>query len=234
MVKLLHVTLFVLLLVPTAFSQSLSKKQLDKWLNDPDAPIPAIKQRRKINEGKLTFLDPDKHKRVMHSENKIHITASSLKTGWVELHQCYHQLDAFPRVQVVYKYRNIRHLKIVSFTKMNSAKIEGKSVQLINVKQGASLCVTAQIQSLQQISDGYQLKNGPFRRKFLDGYFPLRVSVTVNFSKKVLQLAKVTPRPVAGKKQPGLQLFKSPNKVRLDAIFEGVLNTRMNFRLVSH
>lgn len=233
MIKLFASIFFSLLVTSFAYSQDLSKKQLDRWLNNPDAPIPAAKKHRKINEGKLAFLDPGIHQRVMHSENRIFIDSSSLKTGWVELQQCYHQLDEFPRVQVVYKYRNIRDLTIVKFDKMDSARVEGQSVQLLNVKKGASLCVSAKIQSLSKVAGGYQLTNGPFRRKFLDGYFPLRVSIIVDFSRTKLRLIEVSPQPVNKANQPGLQVSKTPNVVRLNAIFEGVLNTRMNFKLVS-
>ncbi len=218
----------------SAYSQNLTTKQLENWLNNPDAPIPTAKKQRKINEGKLTFLDPKKYKSVMHSENNISISDSSLKTGWVDLRQCYFQLDAFPRVQVVYKYRNIRHLKIISFNKINTARLEGTSVQMVNVKKGASLCVTAQIQSLKKTDNGYQLINGPFRRKFLDGYFPLRVSLTVKFLKAKLRFMKVvSPSGIKKNNLLGIQITTLPNKVRLDALFEGVLNTRLTFKAVT-
>ncbi|VAW71190.1 hypothetical protein MNBD_GAMMA12-3622 [hydrothermal vent metagenome] len=216
------------------YSQELSKSQLDQWLNNPDAPIPLVKKNRKINEGKLTFLDPSKHKNVMHSDNNIRIDAQSLKTGWVELRQCYRNLDAFPRVQIVYKYRNIRHLKIKSVKKIKSAKIEGRSVQLVDVQKGALLCISAQIQSLQKTVTGYQLQNGPFRRKFLDGYFPLHVTVNVRFPNLQITLESIKPKSVQGTKFLGIQVSKSINRVTLNALFEGVLNTQLNFTLVAN
>ncbi len=224
-----------LLSATVTYSQGLSTFQLDQWLNDPDAPIPVVKKHRKINEGKLTFLDPAKHSNVMHSDNNIRINQYSLKTGWVDLQQCYRNLDAFPRVQIIYKYRNIRHLTLVSFKKITSATIEGRSVQLVAVKKGAQLCISAQVQSLIRTRTGYQLQNGPFRRKFLDGYFPLQVTVNVRFSNLPLSLESIKPRrPVAANNWQGMQITKSANRVTLNALFEGVLNTRLNFKRVTH
>lgn len=212
-----------------SYSQEFTKQQIDKWLNNPNAPLPVVKKQRKINEGNLVFLDRIKHKFVMHSENKIQITKSSLQDGWVNLNQCYKQLDAFPRVQVVYQYKNIRNLKVHIIKKMDSAKVQGKSVQLVNVKKGATLCVSAQVQSLEKTNTGYQLKNGPFRRKFLDGYFPLRVSVSVSYPATLIKLAKVLPDNKAATKTKGMLIQKSKSQVRLDTTFEGVLNTQLVF-----
>jgi len=223
-------TILLILVSPLSYSQDFTKQQIDKWLNNPDAPLPVVKKQRKINEGKLVFLDRIKHKAVMHSENKIQITKSSLKDGWVNLNQCYKQLDAFPRVQVVYKYKNIRKLKVHVIKKMDSAKVQGKSVQLVNVKKGATLCVSAQVQSLEKTGTAYQLKNGPFRRKFLDGYFPLRVSVSVSYPLALIKLARVSPNNKVIEKNKGILIHKTKNKIRLDATFEGVLNTRLVFK----
>ena len=216
------------------YAQEYSKKELDHWLNNPDAPLPVRKKHREINEGKLQFLDPVKFNSVMHSQNNITISRDSLGTGWVRLNQCYRQLEPFPRVQIVYKYRNIRDLKILNYHKIASAKVQGKSVQLTGVKKGASICVKARIQSLQKTASGYQLKNGPFRRKFFDGYFPLRVSVKVTFPVELIKLIRVTPASKPGEISPGLRIKKSRNQINLDATFEGVLNTRIDFAAIKH
>lgn len=198
----------------------MSKEEVEKWFKS-DAPAKPV---REINEGKLTFLDPAKHRNVMHSDNGIEITRASLKTGWVRFKQCYRHLDPFPKVQVVYKYRKMRNLKLLSFTGIKKAWVEGQSVQLDQVKKGASLCVKAEVQSFYKNGTGWVLKNGPYRKRFLDGYFPMRVTITVKYPKGVVYVKQVKPVKAlkAGQKAQG--------RIILDAVFEGILNTEIRFR----
>ena len=229
MTKKIIPLIVIILFSSTTISQNLSKEQLDKWINDPDAPIPEVTKKRKINEGQLTFLDRVKHKDVMHSEIKIVIKPDSLKNGWVTLNQCYRNLDAFPRVEVIYTQRQIKDLKVLRVEKIASAKVKGTSVQMEKVQKGATLCVSAQVKSLTKTSAGYMLENGPYKRKFLDGYFPLRVSVSVSYPGNILKIAGLTPESYNNNANTGMLIHKASNMVRFDATFEGILKTRIDF-----
>jgi hypothetical protein len=46
------------------------------------------------------------------------------------------------------------------------------------VEPGARLCLSAQTRALRNTGNGYfNLVNGPYMRKFLDGYYPMRVTL---------------------------------------------------------
>jgi hypothetical protein len=211
----------ILLISPPLMAREMTEAEKLKWLNS-DEPV---KKQRPINEGDLTFLDRKKFRDVMHSDNRITITHSSLKDGWVNLDQCYRNLDAFPKVEVVYKYRKMRNLKIQTYKGIKSAMVAGQSVQLEQVKKGATLCVKAQVQSLFKRKSGrFSLKNGPYRRRFLDGYFPMQVTVAVTYPKK-MRIKNISPN------KKGMQITRNKNRVILNAIFEGILNTQIDWEV---
>jgi len=206
-------------------AREMTPAEQDQWLNS-DEPI---KSKKKINLGTLTLLSAKKYPSVMHSQNKIVITPESLKSGWVSLQQCYYNLDAFPKVDVVYKYRKMIDLKVLSYTKIAKAKLgsakDMKSVELTNVQKGGSLCVSAKVLSLIKTKHGYQLSNGPFRRKYLDGYFPMKVSVEVQYPKKLLKVLKITPLKIINKNKK-----QKEGRIKLSALFEGELTTQVYFK----
>jgi len=74
---------------------------------------------------------------------------------------------------------------------------------------------------LKILDDGsYALENGPFMRRYLDGYFPMRVTVAVNWGDLGLALARSEPES-----QPGFLVTESEHGVIIDATFEGRLTT---------
>ena len=96
-----------------------------------------------------------------------------------------------------------------------------------DISENAVLCIQAYSHSLIQNSDGsFSLRNGPFMRRFLDGYFPIRVSLDLNFSQTNLVLTSFTP-----KIQSGFQLVQDPGRVHVDTVFEGKLLTEFHFKL---
>lgn len=71
----------------------------------------------------LTFIAPPTNKPTLHSMKKITIRLQSIKTGWVDLLQCYEHLDPVPEIDVN-KSLNIAEVEI-----------KGASVQLKNVQK---------------------------------------------------------------------------------------------------
>ncbi len=202
------------------FCKDMTDKEKTKWFESEES----VKPKKKINLGDLTLLDAKKYPKVMHSENKIKISADSLKTGWVLLNQCYFHLNAFPKVEVVYKYRKLKNLKIISSSKIAKTRVAGQAIELIDVKKGASLCVKASVLSLVKTTKGFKLENGPFRRKYLDGYFPMRVSLEITYPSKLINVNNILPKMLISSK-----VKKSQGKINVDATFEGVLNTKVVF-----
>lgn len=178
-----------------------------------------------VNEGSLHFLQAAPARPVHHHQNRIRIDADSLKTGWVSLTQCHDNLDAVPNLQITFRENYVRDLKVVSIRRIEQAWVEGPSVQLLNIEPGARLCLSALTRALRNTGNGYfNLSSGPYMRKFLDGYYPMRVSLDIDYPAHLLKLIDVTP-PV----QPGLMLDERPGALQLDALFEGELQLLIQF-----
>ncbi len=76
-----------------------------------------------------------------------------------------------------------------------------------------------------QHGNGYfSLFSGPYLRKFLDGYYPMRVTLDVDYPAGALQLIDVSPA-----QQPGLNFDERPGNIRLDTLFEGELRLLLQF-----
>lgn len=178
-----------------------------------------------VNEGPLHFLETPPPKPVHHHQNRIRIAPASLTSGWVGLSQCHDHLDAVPRTQVTFREGFVRDLRIELASGIESAWIEGPSVQLKNVAPGARLCLSAQVRALHSAGEGvFRLANGPYMRKFLDGYYPMRATLEVEYP-QTLWLTGISPPP-----QPGLSVVERPGSIQLDALFEGELRTLVEFR----
>jgi hypothetical protein len=217
----------VLLLLVSIFATSVARSQADKdwetyWPDDdPDKIIDAI------NEGELNFLDKPPDQPVHHHHNTFIVLKSSIETGWIKLVQCHENLDKFPRSQIVYNKDKIRHLRITEQKNIGQAWVEDNTVQLTNVNSNALLCVEAESRALMAQKDGtFVMQNGPFMRKFLDGYFPMRVSIDI---KLPANLSFIAIEPV---EQKGFRVIKGEQSLHLDALFEGRLVTRIRFKRV--
>jgi len=178
-----------------------------------------------VNEGQLHFLETPPAKPLHHHQNRIRIDADSLASGWVGLYQCHDQLDAVPLLQITFREDSVRDLKIDLASGIGHARVEGASVQLRNIEPGARLCLSAQTRALRNTGNGYfSLFSGPYMRKFLDGYYPMRVTLDVDYPAGALQLIDVSPA-----QQPGLNFDERPGNIRLDTLFEGELRLLLQF-----
>jgi hypothetical protein len=178
-----------------------------------------------VNEGNLHFLETAPTKPVHHHQNQIVIDRDSLDSGWVSLTQCHDHLDAVPLAQITFREGFIRNLKVDSAVRIEEAWIEGASVQLRNVEPGAKLCLSAQTRAFRDTGNGYyNLANGPYMRKFLDGYYPMQVTLEIRYPAELLNLIDVTPPA-----QPGFALDERPGFIRVDTLFEGELQTLIQF-----
>jgi len=203
------------LLLPAALSVSLAHAASDPGFESADA----------VNEGPLHFLETPPTKPVHHHQNRIRIDGDSLRSGWVGLSQCHDHLDPVPRTQITFREGFVRDLKVDIASGIEQAWVEGASVQLRNVEPGARLCLSAQTRALRNAGKGYyNLSSGPYMRKFLDGYYPMRVTLEIDYPLQALRLIDVSPQP-----QPGLALVEQPGRIQLDAVFEGELQTLIQF-----
>ncbi len=96
------------------------------------------------------------------------------------------------------------------------------------VGPNAKICVKAESRTLTNNGDGtWSLRNGSFMRKFLDGYYPLRMSMRIRYSDQVVHYLQSEPST-----QPGFSVTKDPGEVLVDAMFEGRINTEFTFAAV--
>ena len=182
-----------------------------------------------VNEGDLEFLRETPDRRVLQTSNRLTITPASLHNGWVELHQCQSNIDPVSAVEVVYRYHGLRKLRVISTRGIERARVENNSVQMEQVEDGAEVCIEAEVQVLNKTGAGqYQLTSGPFHRRFLDGYYPLRLDYRIHWPADMLQLESVYPEI-----QEGFTVRKQPGELGIDTLFEGKLTIEVRFSSVA-
>ncbi|MGV6826894.1 MAG: hypothetical protein ACWA5Q_07950 [bacterium] len=191
----------------------------DEWLKHvPDPP------KIEVNEGELDFLtsEPEKPPHLHH--HHLRISQSSLTDGWVSLFQCHQQMAVTGSAEIAFHPERSRNLKVTFTDNIGHTSVEGHSVQMEDIQHGAVLCLSLETHALHQQENAWVLRNGPFMRRFLDGYFPLLLTMTVDWRNTDLCLAQMTPTP-----QPGLDLYTINDFLRLEALFEGQLMTALEF-----
>ncbi len=177
-----------------------------------------------VNEGDLSFLVETPADAVHHHRNRVLISERSLADGWVMLEQCHDNLDLVAEAQIVFDPAHSRAIRVLSSRNIGQAFAEDSSVQLRDIGPDSQICLLAETRALHELSKGiYELKNGPFMRRFLDGYYPMRVSMQIEFPRRLL-LADVSPG-----EQPGFSVAAAPGTVAAEALFEGRLHTRFVF-----
>lgn len=205
------------------YADEISPEELERWFNSDTLEPPRYKE---VNDGHLVFLTASPKKNLHHHHNTLVISSSSLDNGWIQIKQCHTNIDKVAEAQIVFKQHRIRDIKITKAVNIDKVWVEGASVQIQGVKANARLCVEAYSNSLVHLKDGsYSIRNGPFMRRFLDGYFPLRVTMELDFSDTGLEL--VTYQPPT---QEGFSVVEEHGKLKFDTIFEGQLLTEFQFR----
>lgn len=179
-----------------------------------------------VSDGELRFLTQPPAKPVHHHQNRITLDEASLSTGWVRLEQCHQHLDPVPSLQIVFNAERIRGLVILVSDHIDRAWVQDNTVQMEGVRAQAKICIRGESRALSSDgTDRFSLANGPYLRRFLDGYYPMRVSMQVNLATPRLRFEDISPPP-----QPGFQVNVSADQVSYDAWFEGRLNTLVRFR----
>ena len=216
------VPLFLLLVSVGLSASELTDEELERWFEDDEQSLPYADY---SSDAELLFLDPITDKRIPHSHTRLQLTAESLSTGWVALSQCHEGLDPVPDAEVVYRFRAMRGLRVSESVNIATAEVEEQSVQLKDVGHQARLCVTAEVKILNKSSEGkYLLRYGPFKRKFLDSYFPLHVSLQIHYPSQAIVLTDISPPP-----ENGYQLSRDQESVTADVWFSGELTFEIGF-----
>jgi len=221
--KSLFLILFACVFIAITGMKSTEREDLERWFYDDsdDAEARALA----VNEGDLEFLSspPDKPPHELH--NKYKIDSKSIKDGWVDLVQCHENLDKVRVAQILYHGRRTRDIKVLSSTGIEKTWVEKNSVQMVDITDNARICVSAKVLSLYSNFDGtYSLRNGPFHRRFLDGYYPMRVTMDVELPKGKLSFGAIEPV-----EQAGFSVDHDKQGMRVDALFVGQLSIEVYF-----
>ena len=196
----------------------------EAWLEQDDAARALL-----VNEGRLEFLRDTQDRRVLQTSNRLTVTPESLGTGWVALHQCQGNLDPVSAVEVVYRYHGLRKLRVISTRRIKRARVEQNSVQMEQVEEGGEVCIEAEVQVLKPDREGaWTLQSGPFHRRFLDGYYPVRLEYRIHWPADRLQLESVHPEM-----QAGFAVRKQPGELAINTLFEGKLTIKLRFGAVA-
>ena len=176
-----------------------------------------------VNEGELEFLAQPPAEAVHHHQNVMTLGRQSLRDGWVRLEQCHDNLDDVARAQIIFRPGRVRDLRITRSVNIGEAWVEDASIQLADVGKNSSLCLDAQTRALTANDDGsFRVGNGPFMRRFLDGYYPMRVSQKIVLADSGLEFFGIIPE-----KQPGFEVEVSAESIDFDAWFAGRLLTEI-------
>ncbi len=214
-----HFLLVCLLLADSAMA---APEQEDEFIFPDDDLAERIAA---MNEGQLEFLTESNAEKIFHSYNSITIDENSTTTGWVKLKQCYHHLDPVGKIEIVYQYKQHSNLAITSYKNIGKATIKNNNIELEDVLPDASICMSADIQNFYKASENeYVLVNGPYHRKYFDGYFPFHLTLDIHYPKSLISFTGSTPN-----EQAGFIFQFSDNHIQVDTTFEGILETRFHF-----
>ena len=181
---------------------------------------------REVNEGELRFLPEPPQKSFHHHHNEITLLASSLTDGWVQLRQCHYNIGNVGAAQILFREGGIRNLRVTQADNIEKAWVEGNTVQVVINEEESALCIAAESMALTPADDGiYLLNNGPFLRRFLDGYYPMRVTMQVLYANSGLSFDKISPPG-----QPGFEVGFTSDSINFEAWFEGELRTEIELK----
>ncbi|MEA3640287.1 MAG: alpha/beta hydrolase [Lamprobacter sp.] len=204
---------------------AVTERSADDWSEDWPEEFDLAAQVASVNEGELAFIPRVKADGAHYHRNRIAITEDSLDLGWVGLTQCHENIDPVHAAQILFRVDGIRDLAIERSRNIGRAWVEGHSVQLEDVGADAELCIRAQSRALQSLGDGlFRLRNGPYMRRFLDGYYPMRVALSIDYPGQRLRLVGQAPE-----NQEGFSVDHTQNRLQVDATFEGRLVTCFDF-----
>ncbi len=221
--KIVIIALFSFFSASLLANQDLTAEQLEAWFESDDLELPTPKI--DVNDGELVFLNSPPSKPALHSTNQFIIDEKSLESGWLTVNQCFKNLDAMGESEIVYKNDYLRNLTIKSHENIEQAYVSGPSVQLKNVTRPAKVCVSAEVKNLQTVDDDkYVLMNGPYHRRFMDGYFPFELTMDIRLPEN---LSFVESHPV---QQEGFNIELRDQQVVINTLFEGMLYTELTFQ----
>ncbi len=206
------------LLALFSISPAAAQSADDDWPDDSAAAIA-------VNEGELVFIDSTGHENTLFADTLLELDAASADSGWVRMSQCYRNLDTIAKTEITYAYREISGLRVTASENIGDIDVAAQSLLLTDVESGASVCVAARVRILRALpGGGFVLENGPYHRRFFDGYYPYHVRLALSFAESGLQLRHIEPPA-----QPGFSVATTDGRVEIETWFEGILKISVEF-----
>lgn len=172
-----------------------------------------------VSDGELEILLHAPQPLPHHHDDYLVVDTGSLETGWARLKQCHYQMDEISRAEVVFRGDPVRKLRILTSNGIEHAWVEKNSLQLKGISKGAQLCISVELKAVYPRQEGgYQVRMGPFMRRFLDGFYPLGVNLKVDFPCQSLHVHSILPEA-----QPGVRIQHQACSVNVHTWFKGQL-----------
>ena len=212
------------LLSELAYSKEyLSPEELEKWFNS-DEELPTDK----VNEGKLKFINNIDAENIFRSTINISIDQESIEQGWTTLSQCYTNLDPISLTAIVYRKKFIKNIEIISSKNIKNTKVSGQKIILNDVSKNAKICIKLNSRNFYQNEDkSFSLVNGPYHRKFFDGYFPYHLTLNIKYDPSLNYHYSIP------KQQMGFSVTQNSHALKVNTLFEGKLKTEFRFNLIN-
>ncbi len=148
------------------------------------------------------------------------LTRESLTSGWVGNHQCHRRFAAVPALDVVFPAGAVDAIEILEADGIGQAWSDDQGVYSRHVTPDSRLCFRSRNRLLVRDvgGGGYHMLVGPFFYRFLDGYFPMRMDLTVRYPAALLRSRRVTPDG-----PPDVEVRHGPGEIRVTSVFRGEL-----------
>ncbi len=165
-----------------------------------------------VQDSPLKWVEPNKTQGKYWLQNDITIDHDSLSTGFVDFTQCHNNLDAIHAIEIVYNAKTTENLTVLSSKGIGSTVTKAASIALRNVQKDAKICISGKTKTLtfDQKQQHWQLARGPYMRKFLDGYYPMHVQETIQWSGVNINWQKT--RVLDESKQQFISLFTNKGR----------------------
>lgn len=192
------------------------------WASGQDQVGPSV-----VSEGQITFMAVRPDPEGYWYESRAWLSADSLESGLITLDTCHRQLDPNGRVVIRFNPERVRSIEVLSSQGIGETLVEPQRVDMRDVQRGGEICLRLQSRALEPIGDGrWRLHAGPLMRRYLDGYLPMRASLSVTWPEGLLDIAQVLPVP-----QAGVVFSQRNDGATLDMTFAGTLRSTWDLQL---
>jgi hypothetical protein len=182
-----------------------------------------------VSEGELVWYREAVGRNTPRLDVEIRLTADSLVSGWAKVFQCHERLDPVAATDLVFTERNVRALRVDSYANIGQVTVRDNIVELLAIRPGAKLCVHSEQKIVHGLPENLlAVIAGPYKRRFLDGYYPQGITVTLHWPEDVFHFERLHPASLAGH----ARLDSAPGRAQFTAHVAGRLKFAFVFRPV--